>query len=353
MSRAVLAILALIASVTFFAATSPAQNAEAEGIYQRVKENILNITPADCVRDMTRAIELDRTDPVYFYYRGFCYMLADDDEKAIADFDQTLKLNPAYIDALYGRSHLVEKTDKQKAIADLKRIVAIDPRQTNAYGILAGFYLDLGQYDDAYAMGAKLVEMVRDGGAGLRYQAESLARRGRYEEAIPLYTEAIKRVSWDASTFRGRAEAYRHVGNVAAAEADEKTAKSLAESSGGPGYVSGGGVGPSLTNPTANADEKSQKPTDTAKIEPVQLLRHPKGEYTKEARDAKIQGSVTLKVTFNADGTIGAVVVITELPFGLTAQAVEAARKIEFKPATRDGVPIKQTKIITYSFNLY
>jgi TonB family protein len=341
----------------FLATSSSAQGDEAEKIYQNVKQNILNITPEKCVSEMTRAIELDGSNPVYLSYRGYCYMLLNDDAKAFADYDKALKLNPAYIEALYGRSNLLAKTDKEKAIEDLKLIVAIDPKQTNAYGILAGIYLDLGKYDDAYAMGAKLVELIPEGGAGARYEAESLARRGHYQEAIPLYSVAIKRFSSDMESLRGRAAAYRHVGNIAGAEADEKTIKRLEQNSGGTGGGMGRGPGelrnPQLTNPAATDDETPPTPVDTAKIEPIKIIQRERPAYTKEARDAQIQGIVMLRITFNADGTIGAIVPIRGLPNGLTEQAVEAARKIKFQPATRDGVPITQTKVMEFTFSIY
>ena len=103
-----------------------------------------------------------------------------------------MKLNPDLIEALYSRQYIYAKTDKLKAIPDLKRIVETDPKQSNAYGILAGYYLEMGKYDDAFAMGQKVNELVPTGGAGFKYEAESMAGRGRYQEAIPLYSEAIK-----------------------------------------------------------------------------------------------------------------------------------------------------------------
>lgn len=71
------------------------------------------------------------------------------------------------------------------------------------------------------------------------------------------------------------------------------------------------------------------------------------------ARRAGTQGTVTLKVTFLANGRIGDVSVIKGLPNGLTRSAVTAARQIRFKPAIRNGQPYTVTKTIQYSFTIY
>jgi len=338
------------------AAAGSAQNPEAEKIYQQVKENILPIGNEKCVSDMTRAISLDHTQAEYYYYRGFCSSLLDKDKDALADYDQALKLNPALLDALYSRSYLFAHADKEKAIPDLKRIIEIDPKQSNAYGILASYYLELGKYDDAFAMGQKVNELVPEGGAGYRYEAESLARRGKYEDAIPLYSEALKRASKDTQSLKGRAYAYRHVGNIAAAEADERAVAELTKSSGNysNGRGTGGGMGAGsgakeLTNPITDTPPA----TESAKIEPLKILSKPVAQYTEQARKENVQGTVILRIRFKADGTIGSISVVRGLPFGLTENAEEAARKIKFQPVTRDGVPVDTTKVVEYTFVLY
>jgi len=92
----------------------------------------------------------------------------------------------------------------------------------------------------------------------------------------------------------------------------------------------------------------------------VKILSKPGAGYTDKARQRKVSGRVRLKVTFKADGEIGEVVYIGESSKkkkltrdGLVAQAIEAARKIKFEPAIKDGQPITVTKLVEYSFTLY
>jgi hypothetical protein len=41
------------------------------------------------------------------------------------------------------------------------------------------------------------------------------------------------------------------------------------------------------------------------------------------------------------------------LPYGLTEQAMEAARKMRFEPAMKNGIPYSVTKLVEYPFTLY
>lgn len=60
--------------------------------------------------------------------RGLAFMGKGDVDKAIADYDQAIRLNPDYAKAYYGRSITYEdKGDLDKASADRKRAKGLDP----------------------------------------------------------------------------------------------------------------------------------------------------------------------------------------------------------------------------------
>lgn len=85
----------------------------------------------------------------------------------------------------------------------------------------------------------------------------------------------------------------------------------------------------------------------------VKILSKPRANYTDLARTYNIVGTARIRITFQADGQIGAVSPVTKLPLGLTLSAMEAARKIRFEPAVKNGVPYSVTKIVEYTFTLY
>lgn len=83
------------------------------------------------------------------------------------------------------------------------------------------------------------------------------------------------------------------------------------------------------------------------------ILFKEKARYTEEARQKGIRGSVVLIVVFGADGHIYDMQVLHGLPLGLTETSIEAAKKIKFRPALRNGVPVNVRMQLGYNFNLF
>lgn len=86
---------------------------------------------------------------------------------------------------------------------------------------------------------------------------------------------------------------------------------------------------------------------------PLRILSKPRSGYTEDARSNSVQGSVVLKVTFEADGTIGEIEVVKGLERGLTEATVEAARKMTFSPARKNGIPVSVTRQIEFHFSIF
>jgi TonB family protein len=84
----------------------------------------------------------------------------------------------------------------------------------------------------------------------------------------------------------------------------------------------------------------------------VQVISHPRPEYTPEAKQLKIQGDVVLEVRFSADGRCHVIRVVRGLGHGLDEQAIRVAEETQFKPATRDGKPVDTTTYYHIDFQL-
>jgi TonB family protein len=66
-------------------------------------------------------------------------------------------------------------------------------------------------------------------------------------------------------------------------------------------------------------------------------------EYTEEARLAKLEGSVLLSLMVGADGQPRDIRVARPLGLGLDQKAIENVRTWQFKPASRNGMPVDMT----------
>jgi TonB family protein len=62
---------------------------------------------------------------------------------------------------------------------------------------------------------------------------------------------------------------------------------------------------------------------------------------------------VVLRAVISASGQATNIRVMTGLPYGLTENAIEAARQIRFTPAMKDGQAVPQYIQIEYNFSLF
>ena len=85
---------------------------------------------------------------------------------------------------------------------------------------------------------------------------------------------------------------------------------------------------------------------------PVEILFKPSPEYTDEARNAHVEGTVTLDLEFGAAGDVRVLRVVSGLGHGLDEAAERAASRIRFKPAQADGRPVVSRATVYITFRL-
>jgi hypothetical protein len=85
----------------------------------------------------------------------------------------------------------------------------------------------------------------------------------------------------------------------------------------------------------------------------AQILKMPEASYTEGAREFGVTGKVRLRIILWPSGVISNIRPIDRLPYGLTWQAIEAAQRIKFTPAMKDGRAVPQHLVVVYNFNIY
>jgi protein TonB len=75
-------------------------------------------------------------------------------------------------------------------------------------------------------------------------------------------------------------------------------------------------------------------------------------EFSEEARKAKFSGSVTVYLYIEPDGTPSHVRVVQGVGMGLDEKAVEAVRQYRFKPAMKDGKPVRVDLYVAVNFQI-
>lgn len=98
--------------------------------------------------------------------------------------------------------------------------------------------------------------------------------------------------------------------------------------------------------PPPNTDEKALR-------DPHKIISQPKARYTEEARRNNLTGNVVLKIALLRNGTVGTVTATNRLPYGLTEEAIKAAKRIVFLPKKVNGQPVSIIITTEYGFNMY
>ena len=108
----------------------------------------------------------------------------------------------------------------------------------------------------------------------------------------------------------------------------------------GPGYGSRDGGGVELSGGFSG---RITAPVVLYKVDP---------EFSEEARKAKYQGTVLLAIEVGEDGRAHGFRVLQSLGLGLDEKAIEAVSQWKFKPAMRNGRPVRAAATIQVNFRL-
>src|SRR5215470_116292 len=106
----------------------------------------------------------------------------------------------------------------------------------------------------------------------------------------------------------------------------------------GPGY--GGGVGGGIYRVGGG-------------VSAPRALYSPDPEYSEEARKAKYQGTVVLRLVVGPDGKARDIQVSRSVGMGLDEKAIEAVRSWKFDPARKDGQAVPVLISVEVTFRLY
>ena len=82
----------------------------------------------------------------------------------------------------------------------------------------------------------------------------------------------------------------------------------------------------------------------------VKITSHPEPDMPKDKRASEVAGLVVLDVVACKDGKITNIEVVQGQPYGTTEAAIEAARKVKFRPAEKDGEVVSQRMRFEYRF---
>ena len=301
----------------------------------------------DAIQALRAAVKESKDDADAWYYLSLALNRDNDFKGARKAVENTVKLRPDFPAARAGLAYFLLLSNKLRdALREAERTIKLDAQNAEAHYIIAAVWLR--QNDPT-----KALEEVE---AALKYKPSLMAGfLLKSQILLGIYSERTEWIPNESPETRLQ----RTKGN---GELLKQAAESLEK------YLQ-------QSPPPPNADvwreqlatlrvysqtvKQDGSNTDSMVYAPSQvttkarLLSRAEPQYTEEARRAQVNGTVVLRAVFAADGTVQNILVLHSLPYGLTEEAVRAARKVKFVPATKDGHPVSQFIQIEYNFNLY
>lgn len=152
--------------------------------------------------DYNKAIELDSEDPGFYNSRGHAHYQLRQFDRAVADYDKSIQYDPQNPAAHVNRGDvLLELGRYEGAAKDYMTAIELDPNLGRAYQSAAWMMAScpVERFRDAErAVNAAQKAIELDGRDDYRYVetlAVALANADRFEEAVELQTEVVKRAA--------------------------------------------------------------------------------------------------------------------------------------------------------------
>ena len=173
------------------------------------------------IAEFDEAIRLDPKLVAAYWQRGVSYANKGDHTRAIADYGQALLLDPQSVDAYYGRGFSNSmKGDYDRAIADYDEAIRLNPKLAAAYWQRGVAYTKKGDqtraiadYDEAIRLDPKLARAYWNRGNAYEFLDD-------YDRAIADYDEAIRLEPLLSEAYYARGFSYSMKGDLARAIAD-------------------------------------------------------------------------------------------------------------------------------------
>jgi len=174
------------------------------------------------VADLSHAIDLGLKDARILVMRAAAYHMLGDYDRAIADCDSAIALDPGKIDALVARGNIwLDKGDRDRAQADFAQARGIAPDDEEGYIYAARAYEAAGDNAAAIAVLGEGIARPSPDRELYRERAEIYQDMGDFPHAIADRTAVIDIAPLPRSyDYRNRAETYADAGDLEHALAD-------------------------------------------------------------------------------------------------------------------------------------
>ena len=171
----------------------------------------------------------DKARAVVCFTKGVSYQDKGQWDKAIAEYNKAIEINPSYAEAYYNRglAYAQGKGQFDKAISDWNKAIELNPSYAEAYNNRGNAYQAKGQYDRAISDYTKAIEINPSYAEAYYNRGVAYGRKGQYDQAISDCNKAIELNPSYAKAYYNRGVAHYFKGEYDKAWEDVHKAESL------------------------------------------------------------------------------------------------------------------------------
>jgi tetratricopeptide (TPR) repeat protein len=173
--------------------STPETNAKAKDVFERGEAYRLAKEYDRAIAEYNEAIRLNPVNAEVWGSRGQAYLLKEQYDRAIIDLSEAISLDPKYawIWAERGEAYRL-KEEYDRAVADFNEAIRLDSKSAFAWGHRGQVYLSKRDYDRAIADLSEAIRLDPRSGWKLAERGEGYRLKGEYDRAIADLSEAIR-----------------------------------------------------------------------------------------------------------------------------------------------------------------
>ncbi|HXD31243.1 MAG TPA: TonB family protein [Pyrinomonadaceae bacterium] len=268
-------------------------------------------------------------DAEAWYYLGLAYFKSGHIGNSPRAFEHALELQPTSADANAKLSYgLILGNERVKAAAAAQRAIELGDLSAEPHYALAEVKFRVLDYKAAIEEAEKALKIDSRFSAALVIKSLAHYNLKQTDEAVAALEQLLMLNSADLD-----AEVWRN---------------QIKQMSSGVFVSRSANDSPDMTGKDPNRPMTGKEVTTK-----VHVTSKPEPQYTEEARRAGVVGTVALRAVFSSDGQVKNILVREALGYGLTSAAVNAAKRIKFTPAQKDGSAVSMYIHLEYNFHLY
>ncbi len=287
---------------------------------------------------LSRVVTLNPADSEAWYFLGLAFLQKPDFRNAVRSFEKSVQLNPQSAPAHIGLSYAYLGQNRLNgAIQEASTALSLNSLLPEAHYIIGAANLRSGALAEAEARANNALKL--DPYLANAYLLKSQAFVARADKR-----SALQQTAWTDAQLSDFQEAAAALETFLQLNATKPSAQNWAEQ-----------LETLRFYVTSANEEKSDDKVFRSQglTTRPRVLRKPEPSYSEIARQNMIRGTVILNVVLAADGSVKHILIVKDVPLGLTERCVEAARQIQFEPAVIDGRPVSVLTRLEYNFNVY